>query len=663
MGQQLRIRVLPKQMEILRARERELVYSGAYGAGKTAAACIFALSRAMQHPRAHVLLFRKVLADLRSTVLMMLERGSGKIPPLLQPGTFSHNKATRIISLSNGGTIEYNGLDNQTGARVVGRNATHAVIDQAEELSIDDFVAINTRIRADLEGVTRQILLVCNPGPPSHWMAKRYGLAKSVPECKETFRVVRTSSADNRHLPPDQIAFLNSLTGVTYRRYVLGEWCGSEGAIYENFLRERHVKRVHPSRFHELYVGVDDGTNNPFVGILVGRDSDGRLHVMRSTRGRGLVEDEKVTAIRSLGTHEAVVIDPAAAAVKTALRRRGFTVHDGENDVLAGIHVVRSLLGPGADGEPMLTFDPGCEDVIEEMESYEWDEDKEKPVKVNDHAPDALRYVAMHLRPAPDALIGESEVAHSTSVAEDNDPEERGLFVADDIEIVKGRPAKFSKQTGEGPAWRVWETKPLATYAIGVCTPAAEGRGEACIKAINCRTRTTAAELVGCLHPEDVARQVACLRMWLVGSREVMCPVVVMADGTGVEVIRHMRKVEMPGLWTDSAGDPGWSYTVEAQSTLFSRLRAALRDKAYTELSLPTLGELRRYVVVGAGQVMPWHAKVSGLHPSLVSDRVKATMLAWQGALTVPRDDVRLNPPPANSIAGRNPEWFEDEDE
>ena len=61
---------------------------------------------------------------------------------------------------------------------------------------------------------------------------------------------------------------------------------------------------------------------------------------------------------------------------------------------------------PGLDGLPDVTVDPSCVTLIEQMEGYEWDKggEKERPVKTNDHGPDALRYGVRHLK-APPALV------------------------------------------------------------------------------------------------------------------------------------------------------------------------------------------------------------------------------------------------------------------
>jgi phage terminase large subunit len=68
--------------------------------------------------------------------------------------------------------------------------------------------------------------------------------------------------------------------------------------------------------------------------------------------------------------------------------------------VLDGITKVQDYLKIQGDGKPRLTVDPSCVNTINEFESYVWKENKDEPVKDNDHAMDALRYLAGNVQPA-----------------------------------------------------------------------------------------------------------------------------------------------------------------------------------------------------------------------------------------------------------------------
>ena len=94
-----------------------------------------------------------------------------------------------------------------------------------------------------------------------------------------------------------------------------------------------------------------------------------------------------------------------AGQLRVELERRGANVAGADNSVLDGIRVVASLLTDGR-----LTMSPQCRHLRQQFASYVWDDKaalsgQDRPLKVNDHAPDALRYAIYsefsHLLVAP----------------------------------------------------------------------------------------------------------------------------------------------------------------------------------------------------------------------------------------------------------------------
>ena len=86
-------------------------------------------------------------------------------------------------------------------------------------------------------------------------------------------------------------------------------------------------------------------------------------------------------------------MDPAAASFIAELKKRGYNVKKARNDVLDGIRFVAMLLN-----QDKIVFLRCCENTIKEFASYIWDEKaadrgEDKPVKVRDHAMDAVRYM------------------------------------------------------------------------------------------------------------------------------------------------------------------------------------------------------------------------------------------------------------------------------
>lgn len=145
-----------------------------------------------------------------------------------------------------------------------------------------------------------------------------------------------------------------------------------------------------------LALGVDHGTTNPTRGLLVGL-AQSKLWVMDEWAPlTGLPDVVQSQQMRSwLGTRqhpEWVYLDPAAASFKAQLFADGIVAAPAHNAVLPGIRTVGSLLSTGR-----MVISDRCPKLIEYIPGYVWDskataKGEDKPVKVDDHEVDALRY-------------------------------------------------------------------------------------------------------------------------------------------------------------------------------------------------------------------------------------------------------------------------------
>ena len=87
-----------------------------------------------------------------------------------------------------------------------------------------------------------------------------------------------------------------------------------------------------------------------------------------------------------------VIVDPSAASFIAELRSRGVYVIEADNNVLDGIRRTGSLFH-----RRRILVNECCEGLLDELGTYLWDDKaalrgEEKPVKQQDHGPDALRY-------------------------------------------------------------------------------------------------------------------------------------------------------------------------------------------------------------------------------------------------------------------------------
>jgi phage terminase large subunit len=186
--------------------------------------------------------------------------------------------------------------------------------------------------------------------------------------------------------------------GVFYDQEIGAEFVAFEGLVYPGFTRQA-IRSLESAEW-PVVLGLDVGTRNP-TALLVCRYGSDRLHVEHEHYERGMSSDD----ITDLAVHawqqykpEYLVIDPSAAGLIASLQQRGIRVRKAVNDVLIGISTVTSTL-------PHMTVDPSCVNTIAEFESYRYPDGRrgntDSPIKDNDHALDALRYVCMELFSKP----------------------------------------------------------------------------------------------------------------------------------------------------------------------------------------------------------------------------------------------------------------------
>jgi PBSX family phage terminase large subunit len=204
--------------------------------------------------------------------------------------------------------------------------------------------------------------------------------------------------------------------GLFFKRNIQGLWVMAEGAIYEAYDEAVHVVDTLPE-MTRYWLGMDYGTVNPTVALLVGLGVDGKLYVCAEWRHdsrkamRQMTDVQYSAAIREwLRTYQAPgdrgnagrgvipewsFVDPSAASFIRQAYDDGFpNLANAKNDVSDGIRTVASALAAG-----ILRIHRSCTGLLDELPGYVWDEkaaaDKgvDKPIKINDHSVDALRYV------------------------------------------------------------------------------------------------------------------------------------------------------------------------------------------------------------------------------------------------------------------------------
>lgn len=206
---------------------------------------------------------------------------------------------------------------------------------------------------------------------------------------------------DNPHMDAEEINKKKAeITEDRFAQEYLGEFRKREGLVYKDFSRESHIIKELPQDFECLYIlgGVDWGHTHPAAIITVKKDYNGTYFVTDEFYEPGHTEEEIVDRVVIGGFHK-VYPDPENASGIEALRKRRVnvrTVNKGSGSVVSGISKVQELIK-----QNRLFVLSNCVNTIREFESYSYPDDKkdklpnERPLKENDDAMDALRYVLM----------------------------------------------------------------------------------------------------------------------------------------------------------------------------------------------------------------------------------------------------------------------------
>ncbi len=256
----LNVTMLPKQIQFMQADKKEVLFSGAFRASKTRALCYKTLQHALI-PNNFVGLCRKEYMALKNTTLRTLLKPDGDLPPVLPEGYYTHHKADHTISIHGGGEIYYFGFDKPSRMGSLGMGAIG--IDEGTELDEDEYMMLMGRI-SNKTDPCRQVFTATNPGPPSHFLHKRF-----FKDNDSTRTVINTNSYENFFLPQDYLDWLDSLEGADHDRYALGKWVGYEGLVYKIWNRPTHfVHRDGP--WQRVVMGFDEGFVHPGTIVVVG---------------------------------------------------------------------------------------------------------------------------------------------------------------------------------------------------------------------------------------------------------------------------------------------------------------------------------------------------------------------------------------------------------
>lgn len=323
-------------------------------------------------------------------------------------------KTENFITISKGDKTNFfyifGGRDESSQALIQGITLAGILFDEVA-LMPESFVNQGTG-RCSVTG--SKYWFSCNPDGPMHWFKLQW-LDKAA---EKRLLHIHCTMNDNPSLDQDtKDRYKSMYVGVFFQRFILGLWVMAEGAIYKDAWSDSLLfddDDMEPGLInnpaYRRYIWIDYGTQNPMVYLDVIDDGktcwivneyyhDGRASGVQKTDAQYADDLEAFIAAGGILQPRYIVIDPSAASFKAELRSRSLRskewddVINADHEVRDGIRMVSTALV-----KKIIRIHRRCVKLKAEMLSYVWDDKAiskglpERPVKVNDHGPDAVRY-------------------------------------------------------------------------------------------------------------------------------------------------------------------------------------------------------------------------------------------------------------------------------
>lgn len=425
MAATVELELTPTQRQWFDDRTRELLIEGSAGSGKTIFACLKSIKYGLEYKNASIYIYRKTLPSLKRTSLKEIRGLLGKyhIP-------YDENKSEgRIVLEQTGSTMYFGALDESSKVRSI--NADMIYIEQAEEITDTEFytelmLRLGRGEASKQPGGYSQMLMVVQPEDEEHWIYKRFheyydatnkyerekrenqSLGKPVRTYDEILAEIQARRKkahfhykENLKLPKFQRDYYDALKDEDYElwlRYSAGRWGKLSNVIYPNY--DTVVTRNH----YDFYnFGIDFGFNNPSCFLLLGW-YDNECYVLDEVYERELTTGELISQCEDMLFDNNLLVSHLSTGYGDAAEpdrieefsQAGFPIEPGVKDVSGKINTTK---------QTKIHIHPRCVNTIKEIKGYIYKKNKDGvvldvPVKVNDHAMDALGYGVYGVRGA-----------------------------------------------------------------------------------------------------------------------------------------------------------------------------------------------------------------------------------------------------------------------
>ena len=366
--------------KLQKAITRFVINYGGAGSGKSYTQTQHEIIKCLQN-KEKLLVIRKVNTTLKDSVisLFLTVLNNWGLSTL-----YTENKSLQYIQFVNGSQILFKGMDDPEKIKSIA-GITRVWIEEASELTKDDFMQLNLRLRG---AENLQMTLTFNPIDEEHWIKKHFFDNADV---SERTTIIKTTYNDNKFIDEAYKQELESYQNIDknyYKIYALGEWGGiTEGRIFSLWEQIE--------RFPEIdgyWYGLDFGFSNDPTAIVKTVTFKDKIYLDEVLYRINLTNADIAKLLFESGySGQPVICDSAEPKSIVELQLLGINAIGADKragSIMSGIDYIKC--------HKVLVTSKSI-NIIKENRYYQWKQDKDgrfinQPKDWMNHSIDAIRY-------------------------------------------------------------------------------------------------------------------------------------------------------------------------------------------------------------------------------------------------------------------------------
>jgi len=368
------IRLHSFQVKAWESKKRFIAFCSGVQGGKTTFGSVWVLNEAQERGPGEYIILSPTYKILKQSTLT-------KFFEIMPQGYGTYNKADSTFETIDGRMFFLRSAEKPESIEGITAKAIWA--DEASLMKPNAWLIMQGRVSA-----TRGRILLTFTPVALNWIY--HELYKRWKDGDPDYEFIQFRNVDNPYFPKEEYERAKrTLTETQFKLRYEGVFTKAEGLIYPDFGPQHIIDDFQPPDDWLKIGGIDFGYNNPFVALKGALSPDDVLIIYdEHYKERELLQDHA----KRLDQEITYFADPSGKREIEELLAMGFDIQSADNDVNIGINKVNERIKTSR-----LKVCRRCRNLIDEFETYRWEEEKDRPVKLNDHACDSLRYLVMGL--------------------------------------------------------------------------------------------------------------------------------------------------------------------------------------------------------------------------------------------------------------------------